>query len=132
MQNKNENLREEKFREENLREGNLREENPQDEKIVEKFHRSWQKRILHTLCLFLPIFSAFLGYFLSEPIGKVFFAEPPVPEIFKFVVSLIFFAILALLIFIFTRKEEPIMIIRIFSRKKMIPGKSTDFVGKLH
>ncbi len=113
MQNKNET-----FQEKNLQSGKKTDE--KDEKIVEKFHRSWQKRLLHTLCLLLPVFSAFLGYFLSEPIGKVFFPEPTVPEIFKFIISLIFFAIPSLLIFIFTRKEEPVMIMRIFKKKDVL------------
>ena len=41
--------------------------------IIESFHRTWTKRLLHTLCLILPIFAALAGYFLSGPIAKNIF-----------------------------------------------------------
>lgn len=83
--------------------------------IVKKdFHRTNLKRLIHTLCLLLPIACAFLGYFLCEPIFSILL-QKKTTELMKFLCSVIFFAIPSILIFIFTRKENPIMKIGIFS-----------------
>lgn len=88
-----------------------------EEAVTEQFNRSWPKRILHTLCLFLPLAAAFVGYFASFPLWTFFGKEGTVTETFKFFVSLIFFLLPTLIIFIITRKENPVMIIKIKAKK---------------
>lgn len=89
----------------------------QEPAIVEKnFHRSTKQRILHILCLFIPIAAAFSGYYLATPLWSLFSQSTTVPEYFKFISSLVIFAIPTILIFILTRKENPIMRISIFNK----------------
>lgn len=87
-----------------------------DEIIEKNIHRTNLKRLAHTLCLLLPIAAAFGGYFLSEPLWAIKKGGIETPELFKFAVSLTTFAITTLVIFIFTRKADPIIKIRIFSK----------------
>ena len=87
-----------------------------NEAVVEDFHRTWLKRILHTTCLFLPICAAFAGYFISKPLGNMIFKDV-IPEIFKFGVTIFCFAVTTTIIFIATRKENPIMKIMILNKK---------------
>lgn len=83
--------------------------------IIEKdFHRTNLKRLIHTLCLIIPIGMAFAGYFLATPIWNLFF-EKKTTELFKFICSIVFFIIPAIIIFIVTRNENPIMKIKIFN-----------------
>lgn len=85
--------------------------------IIEKnFHRSNKQRILHILCLFIPIGAAFGGYFIATPLWSLLSQETPVPEYFKFISSIVVFAIPTILIFILTRKENPIMKMGIFTK----------------
>ena len=90
--------------------------------IIESFHRTWTKRLLHTLCLILPIFAALAGYFLSGPIAKNLFKLEGNTEFFKFICCMVFFIITTLIIFIFTRSEKPIMNIRILANKNGSPN----------
>ncbi len=90
--------------------------------IIESFHRTWTKRILHTLCLILPIIAAFAGFFLSGPIAKNIFKMEENSELFKFLCSLISFLISTSIIFIATRSENPIMNIRILANKNSSPN----------
>jgi len=90
--------------------------------IIESFHRTWAKRILHTLCLILPIIAAFAGFFLSGPIAKHIFKLEEASELFKFITSLSAFLISTLIIFITTRRENPIMNIRILANKNGSPN----------
>lgn len=81
--------------------------------IIEKnLHRTWKERLFHTLCLLLPIASAFAGYFLCPLI----FEKRPLPEAVKFVTSLVFFTIPAVIIFIISRDTNPIMKISVKSQ----------------
>lgn len=69
--------------------------------IIEKdIYKTKKQRILHFLCLLLPIIGAFAGYFL---------APAKTSEIGKFLLSVLCFSIPALIIFICTRKETPII-----------------------
>lgn len=79
--------------------------------IVEKhIHRTTKQRILHILCLIVPITMAFAGYFASIPLWNCFNDENnAAPEFFKFIISLVAFLIAATVIFFATRKENPIM-----------------------
>lgn len=80
-------------------------------------HRSNKKRILHILCLILPIAGAFAGYYAAKPLWTLFTAETTTtPELFKLFCSLLAFAIPAIIIFFATRKENPVMKINITSR----------------
>ncbi len=84
--------------------------------IIEKdFHRTNRKRFIHTLCLLLPIGMAFLGYFIASPLWNVFTAKKTT-ELFKFICSVVFFGIPAIIIFIISRKESPVMKMRISER----------------
>lgn len=86
--------------------------------IVEKhIHRTNKQRILHILCLLLPIAMAFAGYFASIPLYHFFCNDnETTPEYFKFLITLAAFLITATVIFFATRKENPIIKIDITSR----------------
>ena len=87
--------------------------------IVEKnVHRTILQSIIDTLCLLFPIASAFAGWLFSKPIWKVFSENKTVPELFKFGTAVIFFSAAASIVFIKTRKINPIMKIGIFSGKQ--------------
>lgn len=84
--------------------------------IIEKdFHRTNLKRLLHTLCLIIPIAMAFLGYYLSDSIWHLF-SQKKTTELIKFICSVVFFAIPTIIIFILSRKETPIIKISIFNK----------------
>lgn len=84
--------------------------------IVKKdFHRTNLQRLLHTLCLFIPIIMAFAGYFISTPIWSLLTKKTTVPELFKFAVTVVLFLISVLIIFIATRKANTIMKISLTS-----------------
>lgn len=81
--------------------------------VEKKIHRTNKQRILHTLCLFAPILASFGMYFLSSPIWKIFNKKMATPEIFKFLCTAIVFLISSLIVFLATRKINPIMKIRL-------------------
>ena len=83
--------------------------------IIEKnLHRTWKQRIGHTLCLIIPIISAFAGWYLAPSLySKI--SEKQVTEGIKFIITLIFFAIPTLIIFVFSRDTNPIMKISVKS-----------------
>lgn len=84
--------------------------------IIEKdFHRTNLKRLIHTLCLLVPIGMAFAGYFIAPHLWNLF-SEKKTTELFKFICSVVAFGIPAIVIFIISRKENPIMKIRISDR----------------
>lgn len=85
--------------------------------IVEKnVHRTNLQRIKDTLCLFFPIFMAFAGCFLADPFWKMVTKKETAPELFKFGAALFLFIITAVIVFIITRKINPIMKIGIFNK----------------
>ncbi|MCR5284489.1 MAG: hypothetical protein K6D95_02725 [Treponema sp.] len=78
--------------------------------VVKKdFHRSSRQRILHTIYLILPIIMAFLGYYSSTPLWELLKKEKAVPEVFKFFCTAALFLITSIIIFIITRKSNPVM-----------------------
>ena len=84
--------------------------------IIEKnLHRTNLQRLKDTLCLFFPIAAAFAGCLLADPVWKFFFKNEKAPELIKFGASLVFFAISGTIVFIITRKINPIMKMGIFS-----------------
>ena len=83
--------------------------------IIERnLHRTWKERLFHTLCLIVPIISAFAGYFLCP----VIFEKRPLSETVKFITTMVFFAIPAVIIFIASRGTNPIMKISVTDEKK--------------
>ena len=77
--------------------------------IIEKnVHRTNLQRLKDTLCLFIPIASAFVGFLLP---GKT------APELLKFGAAVLMFIITSTIVFIITRKINPIMKIGIFSEE---------------
>ena len=86
--------------------------------IIEKnIHRTYRQIIKDTLCLFFPIASAFAGCFLTDPIWNLFVKNKTAPELLKFGAALLFFAVSSSIVFILTRKINPIMKIGIFGGK---------------
>lgn len=84
--------------------------------IVEKnLHRTNSQRIKDTLCLFFPIIAAFAGCLLADPVWNHFFPEKTAPELLKFGAAVLFFAVSASIVFIISRKINPIIKIGIFS-----------------
>lgn len=84
-----------------------------NEEIVEKkIHRTNLQRIAHTFCLLLPIFSAFLGYYIAPHVYKLFSTEKSI-DFFSFIVSLFLFIFSSAIVFIFTRSTNPIINIKI-------------------
>lgn len=81
--------------------------------IEKKIHRTNRQRILHTLCLFLPILTSFGMYFLSSPLWNFFNKTMAAPEIYKFLCTAIVFLISSLIVFLATRKINPIMKIKL-------------------
>ena len=91
--------------------------------IIEKdLKRTWKQKIGHTLCLLIPIASAFAGYYLSPAI-TAFLAGSELsdgynpPEAAKFAITLVFFAVPSLIIFVKSRNTNPIMQIRVSSKE---------------
>ena len=84
--------------------------------IIEKnLHRTNLQRLKDTLCLFFPIAAAFAGCFLAEPVCQFFFKNETAPELVKFGAAVLSFAISSGIVFIITRKINPIMKMGIFS-----------------
>lgn len=67
------------------------------------------KKLLHFLCLITPVLCAAGGIFLANPIWGFFNTEEITPEWFKFITSAVCFAVPALVIFLLTRKENPVL-----------------------
>ena len=87
--------------------------------IIEKnVHRTNSQRIKDTLCLFFPITAAFAGCLLTDPLWNLFIKNKTAPELLKFGAAVICFAIASSIVFILTRKINPIMKIGIFSSHK--------------
>lgn len=72
---------------------------PNENKQKESFIRI----ILRFLCLLLPIAAAFAGYFLAPSIFSIF-TQKKTTELFKFLCSIVFFAIPTIVIFFTVRK----------------------------
>ena len=85
--------------------------------IERNLRRTTTQRILHTLCLLLPVGSAFLGYFAAPYLYKHFYQSQP-SELFKFFCSLGFFIVPSVIIFIMTRKTDPVMKIEVTDNKQ--------------
>lgn len=65
--------------------------------------------IVRLLCLLLPIGFAFAGYFLAPSIWNLFNKETEITECFHFVCAIIFFIVPVVIIFISTRKLNPMI-----------------------
>lgn len=88
----------------------------QDITIIEKnVHRTNLQRIKDTLCLFFPIAAAFAGCLFTDPVWNMFNKNKTAPELLKFGAAVILFAVASSIVFILTRKINPIMKIGIFS-----------------
>ena len=87
--------------------------------IIEKnVHRTNLQRLKDTLCLFFPIAAAFAGCFLTDPIWNHFNKNETAPELLKFGAAVISFVAASSIVFIITRKINPIMKIGIFSGRE--------------
>ena len=87
--------------------------------IIEKnIHRTNLRRLIDTLCLFVPIGLAFAGCFLAAPLWTALKHNNDVPELFRFACAAVLFLISVTFVFIMTRKINPIMKIGIFNNKK--------------
>lgn len=73
--------------------------------------------IKRIICPLVPVVSAFCGYLLSQNIWTLMNQTTSVTEVFKFICSVIFFAIPSIVIFIETRKLNPIIKITIKENK---------------
>lgn len=68
------------------------------------------KKLLHFLCLIIPVLCAAGGIFLAVPLWGLFNDGAEItPEWFKFITSAVCFAVPALVIFLLTRKENPVL-----------------------
>ncbi len=86
--------------------------------IIEKnIYRTHRQRIKDTLCLFFPIAAAFAGCLLTDPVWNIFVKNKTAPELLKFGAAVVSFAISSGIVFILTRKINPIMKIGIFNDK---------------
>ncbi len=84
--------------------------------IIEKnIYRTHRQRIKDTLCLFFPIAAAFAGCLLTDPVWDIFVKNETAPELLKFGAAVLFFAVSSCIVFIITRKINPIMKIGIFN-----------------
>ncbi len=82
--------------------------------VENKFNKSIIQNIIHILCLILPIAFTFLGYFVSDFIWKFILQnQNEATEIFKFGVSICFFCVSGLIVFVTTRNTEHIINIRV-------------------
>ncbi len=87
--------------------------------IVEKnVHRTNLQRIKDTLCLFFPILMAFAGCFLADPLWKLATKKETAPELLKFGAALFLFILTSAIVFVITRKINPIMKIGIFNKSE--------------
>ena len=86
--------------------------------IIEKnIYRTHRQRIKDTLCLFFPIAAAFAGCLLTDPVWNIFVKNKTAPELLNFAPAELSFAISSGIVFILTRKINPIMKIGIFNDK---------------
>lgn len=74
------------------------------------------EKVLHIICLLIPIITSFLGYFISIPLWKLISKQESQSNIFSFFVVIVFFSIPSIVIFIRTRNIDS-MIIDINSHK---------------
>ena len=87
--------------------------------IIEKnIHRTNLRRLIDTLCLFVPIGLAFAGCFLAKPLWTFITKKEEVPDLFRFACAVVLFVIAVTFVFIKTRKINPIMKIGIFSKNQ--------------
>ena len=86
--------------------------------IIEKnIYRTHRQIIKDTLCLFFPIASAFTGCLLTDPVWNILVKNKTAPELLKFGAAVVSFAISSGIVFILTRKINPIIKIGIFNDK---------------
>lgn len=84
--------------------------NKEAEIIIKKdFHRTNIQRLLHTLCLIMPIVFAFAGYYISTPLFKLLTKKTAAPEIFKFLCTAVLFLLSTLVVLIITRRAKPVI-----------------------
>ena len=72
--------------------------------------------IKRLICLILPVIFAFLGYFVSPFIWSLLNKSGNAPEYFKLICSLVLFIFPASVIFVETRKLNPIIKITITNK----------------
>lgn len=96
------------------------EQKEQKEKVIVEKNRlySFAQGVLHIVCLVVPVATAFAGYFCSSLLWKIFNTDKICPEWFKFIISLVFFAIFAAIIFVKSRNTNPVIRIRVSEKEK--------------
>lgn len=73
--------------------------------------------IKRLFCLLFPVGSSFAGYFLSPYIWTLLNHKSEAPGYFSFICIIVFFAITTSIIFLCTRKENPIIKITIKNKE---------------
>ncbi|MBR1638438.1 MAG: hypothetical protein IJ688_03530 [Treponema sp.] len=95
--------------------------------IFEKnFRPNWLQRIARVLYLLFPIAAAFGGYFAAAPLWKLHSEKAPAPEIFRFIISILFLTLAIALVFFKTRNTNPIMKIRVLSKNSQNVNENTE------
>lgn len=67
------------------------------------------EKVLHIICLLIPIISSFCGYFISTPLWMAISKTEAQSELFSFFIVILFFSIPSLFIFFRTREIDSII-----------------------
>ncbi|MBO5117871.1 MAG: hypothetical protein J6C25_10235 [Treponema sp.] len=72
------------------------------------------ENLIHIFCLIFPVVFTFLGFFLSDWIWTVLFKQENLPtEVVKFLISIAFFAVSSLIVFVTTRNTKYMIKLRV-------------------
>lgn len=83
-------------------------------KIENNSKSSFFENLIHIFCLIFPVAFTFLGFFLSEWIWTVILKQENLPtEVVKFIISVIFFAVSSLIVFVTTRNTKYMIKLRV-------------------
>lgn len=83
-------------------------------KIENNSKNSFFENLIHIFCLIFPVAFTFLGFFLSEWIWTVLLKQENLPtEVVKFIISVIFFAVSSLIVFVTTRNTKYMIKLRV-------------------
>ena len=83
-------------------------------KIENNSKSSFFEILIHIFCLIFPVAFTFLGFFLSEWIWTVLLKQENLPtEVVKFIISVIFFAVSSLIVFVTTRNTKYMIKLRV-------------------
>lgn len=83
-------------------------------KIENNSKSSFFENLIHFFCLIFPVAFTFLGFFLSEWIWTVLLKQENLPtEVVKFIISVIFFAVSSLIVFVTTRNTKYMIKLRV-------------------